>query len=127
MFDQIGTKIKKVAKICYHIGEISSITIGIILFFMAFINWDDTWFLMFVGPAIAALGWLMSWLSVLCIYGFGELIEKTTEIERHMRIGEMKSEAQSKVDFERNQRIERLRSQGLITEEEYQQAITKKQ
>ena len=85
MFDQIGTKIKKVAKIFYTIGKVSSIIAGVILFFMAFVDWDYTWFLLIAGPATAAIGWLVSWLSVLCIYGFGELIEKADAIEKHLQ------------------------------------------
>ena len=75
---------------------------------------------MISGPFVA---WVFSWL----LYGYGELIEKTCEIARNTQGGERKSEAQSKVDSERINKIERLRSQGLITEEEYQQAISKEQ
>lgn len=66
-----------------------------------------------LGPVIA---WVSSWL----LYGFGELIDKTCEIEYNTRGSMRKSEAQARVDEERISKIERLRSQGLITEEEYQ-------
>ena len=54
-------------------------------------------------------------------------IDKASDIERNTRGGERKSEAQAKVDSERIGKIEKLRSQGLITEEEYQKAISKEQ
>ena len=71
---------------------------------------------MVVGPIVA---WVSSWF----LYGFGELIDKASDIERNTRGGERKSEAQAKVDSERISKIEKLRSQGLITEEEYQNIL----
>jgi hypothetical protein len=81
---------------------------------------------MVVGPIIA---WVSSWL----LYGFGELIDKASDIERNTRSGAKKSEAKEKTkeepkaDSKRLNKIEKLHTQGLITDEEYQQAISKKQ
>ena len=75
----------------------------------------------------ALAGVIVAWISACFLYGFGEIIDKLCDIERNTRGGERKSEAQSKVDSERINKIEKLRSQGLITEEEYQQAISKEQ
>ena len=52
------------------------------------------------------------------------------DIAQNTDSGVRKSNAQSTVDYEdyeRVSKIQRLRSQGLITEEEYQQAVSKEQ
>ncbi len=118
MYDNIGGKIKGLAKVLFIVTAIAEVITGI-----ALMATDEDLILygflvMIVGPIVA---WVSSWL----LYGFGELIDKASDIERNTRGGERKSEAQSKVDSERISKIEKLRSQGLITEEEYQAAISK--
>lgn len=118
MYDNIGGKIKGLAKATFIVEAIAAVITGI-----ALMDSDDDMFpvvllVMVVGPIVA---WVSSWL----LYGFGELIDKTCDIARNTYGRERKSEAQSKVDYERISKIEKLRSQGLITEEEYQQAISK--
>ena len=120
MYDDIGGKIKGLAKATFIIGAIAAVIIGIM--FMAL---DDE--LIGIGLLIMILGPIVAWVSTWFLYGFGELIEKTCDIARNTYGGEIKSEAQSKVDYGRISKIENLRSQGLITEEEYQQAISKEQ
>ena len=118
MYDNIGGKIKGLAKVSFVVEAVITVITGIILMVA-----DEDLILsgllvMVVGPIV---GWVSSWM----LYGFGEIIDKVSDIERNTRGGERKSEAQSKVDYERISKIEKLRSQGLITEEEYQQAISK--
>lgn len=120
MYDNIGSKIKGLAKATFIIETIAAVITGIAL--MAY-DEDITplaLLVMVVGPIVA-------WVSSCLIYGFGELIDKASDIERNTRSGEIKSGAQTKVHSERISKIENLRSQGLITEEEYQRAISKKQ
>lgn len=123
MFDNIGKKIKSLASILCWVGIIAYVIAAIIMIAIGVDEYEDglTAFgviLLFVGP-------LMSWISSFFMYGFGELIDKACDIERNTRGGERKSVAQTKVDTERLDKIEKLRSQGLITEEEYQQAVSK--
>lgn len=123
MFDNIGKKIKSLAKILCWVGIIAYVIAAIIMIAIGMDEYEEelTAFgviLLFVGP-------LMSWISSFFMYGFGELIDKACDIERNTRSGEIKSEAQVKADYERVNKIEKLRSEGLITEEEYQQAISK--
>ena len=113
MYDNIGGKIKGLAKAIFIIGAVVSFIAGIALMFV-----NDN--LIFVGVMICFLGIIVSWVSSWVLYGFGEIIDKVSDIERNTRGGERKSEAQSKIDSERISKIEKLRSQGLITEEEYQ-------
>lgn len=115
MYDNIGGKIKGLAKAVFIVEAIAAVITGFLLMTSVI---PIGLLVMVVGPLVA---WVSSWL----LYGFGELIDKTCDIARNTHGGERKSEAQSKVDYERVSKIERLRSQGLITEEEYQQAISK--
>ena len=116
MFDNIGGKIKLLAKIMFCIMAIGSVIGGIVIISDGY---DDV---ILVGVAVMLLGPLFAWVSSWFMYGFGELIEKTGEIARNTYPG-TKSVTQAKVDFERINKLEKLRAEGLITEEEYQQAI----
>ncbi|MGN1121187.1 MAG: hypothetical protein ACI4RV_02395 [Eubacteriales bacterium] len=73
MFDNIGAKIKAVAKVVTAIGIFLSILWGIVV--MGLGQLDEIALL--VGFAIAAIGSLLSWLSCLMLYGLGQLIENT--------------------------------------------------
>lgn len=118
MYNNIGGKIKGLAKAISIVEAIAAVTTGI-----ALMASDDDMIL--VGLVVMLLGPLVAWVSSWLIYGFGELVDKACDIERNTRGGERKSEAQTKVDDVRISKIEKLRSQGLITEEEYKQAISK--
>ena len=118
MYDNIGGKIKGLAKATFIIEAIAVVITGIALMASDEDMIPIGLLVMVVGPIVA---WVSSWL----LYGFGELVDKACDIERNTRSGERKSEAQTKVDEERISKIEKLRSQGLITEEEYKQAISK--
>lgn len=118
MYNRIGGKIKGLAKAIFIVEAIAAVITGI-----AFMVADEGpigygLLIMLLGPVIA---WISSWL----LYGFGELIDKACDIELNTRGGEPKSEALARLDKERIYKIERLRLQGLITEEEYQKAISK--
>ena len=122
MYENIGKKIKSLASILTWIGIIAYVIAALILIIVG-ISEDEV--LLIFGIVTLIVGPFVTWISNFFVYGFGELIDKVTDIERNMRGGKVKSVAQSKVDTERINRSERLRSQGLITEEEYQQAISK--
>lgn len=117
MFDNIGGKIKGLAKVLFWLQVIAAVIVGFVL-----VGDTEGLSLLFTlaGVPVASI-------SAWFLYGFGEIIDKLCDIERNTRGGETKSEAQSKVDSERVNKIEKMRSQGLITEEEYQQAISKEQ
>ncbi len=118
MYDNIGGKIKVLAKVIAIVEAIAAVIIGIVI-----IVPDDV--MIPAGLLVMLAGALIAWVSSWLLYGFGELIDKTCDIARNTYGGERKSEAQSKVDYERISKIEKLRSQGLITEEEYQEAVSK--
>ena len=74
MFNNIGGKIKTLAKVLTVIGMILSIIWGIV----------ETEFSVETGFAIIALGCLFSWVGSFLLYGFGELIDNTKEIANNM-------------------------------------------
>lgn len=77
MFDNIGRKIKSLAKITCWIGIILSVLAGIIM--------------MGAGEGIlsgiltALLGSLLSWVGNFMMAGFGDLVENTAEIAAYIR------------------------------------------
>ncbi len=77
MYNNIGEKIKALAKVLFWI-------IAIIYFILGVISTDETngasLLLILVGIPVA---WIATWFT----YGFGELIEKVTEIADNTRHG----------------------------------------
>lgn len=73
MFENIGSKLKMVAKAMAYLGIGASVLIGIIVMFAN----DDT---PIPGLLIIALGCFGSWASSLGMYGFGHLIENTDKL-----------------------------------------------
>ena len=74
MFDNIGGKIKGVAKIITWMGIITSV----ISFLIILSTGDDK--LIGFGFIILIVGCIVSWLSSLTLYGFGQLIENSAII-----------------------------------------------
>ena len=83
MFNNIGGKIKSIAKICCILGMLIYVAMGV--FIAVFSN-------VMYGVFVAVGGCLVAWLGTVAIYGFGELIETTMDnnhqlrkIEKHLR------------------------------------------
>lgn len=129
MFNNIGKKIKVLALI-FFILEVTAIEISSLVLMAE--GYDEEIvmgiFLMFLGPVVA---WVSSWF----LYGYGELIAKTAETEKNTRaiyaeiarirtaVAPAKPATAAKADNARNSNLEKLRAEGLITEEEYKAAI----
>lgn len=77
MFDNIGGKIKAAAQVVTWLGIITSVIGGIAI--MVSLE-SPTGVLVMIG------GSLISWLSSLALYGFGQLIENTDIIAGRSRI-----------------------------------------
>ena len=95
MYDDIGKKIKGLAKGIFIAEAVASFIGGV-----ALIAIDDDLVLygllaMFIGPLVA---WVSSWL----LYGFGELVDKTCDIELNTRGGVKNVEVKPIVDAEKN-------------------------
>ena len=78
MYSNIGGKIKSLAKaICIIEAALSAVG-GVLL-----VALDDD--LIMYGMALAIIGPVIAWLSSWAMYGFGELIERVTEISWVLR------------------------------------------
>ena len=117
-YDNIGGKIKGLAKAAFVVEAIAAVISGIGL--MA--SDDD---MILIGLLTMALGPFVAWVGSWLLYGFGELIEKAAEIELNTRGGERETKPQPQIDPQRLAKLNALRAQGLITEEEYQRSLSK--
>lgn len=124
MYDNIGGKIKGMAKAIFVIVSIAAVIAG-----FAIMTVDEN-FIVFGAITMIVIPFI-AYVSSFLLYGFGELVEKTCAIERKTRGvsngngGDIQSEAQEKVNSDKIRKLETLRAQGLITEEEYRQSISK--
>ena len=101
MFNEIGKKIKVLAKL-FFILEVITLVVVSILLMISNRNF------VFPGIMIMLIGSLVAWITACFAYGFGELIDKTSEmahnthlLEKSMRKKEMSAHT---VREERNQR-----------------------
>ena len=137
MYDNIGGKIKQWAKVVC-IAEAIVAVIGAIV--MMATAEDGT--MIGMGFLVLILGPLAAWVSSWLLYGFGEIIVKLTQIEENTRLAlgyeeedEYEEEHEDETEVREAQaaqryrqakidRITHLRNSGLITEEQYRQAIS---
>ena len=87
MFDNIGSKIKKLAKILCWLGIIISVISGIAIMaagnnysYNSYSSSGSTVGGVVGGILTIVLGSLLSWISSFFAYGFGQLIENTDRI-----------------------------------------------
>ena len=74
MFDNIGEKIKKLAKVLCWIGIALNLISGTVSIIIGAVGWRME-YLIFVGIAVAIAGPIISWAGSFLLYGFGECIE----------------------------------------------------
>lgn len=120
MFDNIGKKIKTLTKILVWIGIVASIIAGLALLIISG-EARDYGQLIGLGLVFLIGGPFLSWVSSFFMYGFGELIDKTCDIQATVCSSNVE-----KIDFieqKRREKLDRLLKQGLITQEEYNKAI----
>jgi len=82
MFENIGGKIKGLAKIICAIGCIISIFFGFMIMRggMAY-RFNGIW----SGLFVIVVGVLASWISCFALYGFGELIDTNAQIAEMLK------------------------------------------
>lgn len=85
MFNNIGSKIKTVAKVIACINIVISTVASVIMLANGLVNFDEQWILVFIAPLVFIVGFVMAWLSVILLYGFGELIDATCNNEKNTR------------------------------------------
>jgi len=109
MFDNIGGKIKMVAKVSCWIGIIASVILGII-----FLAESDN---ELIGLLFIILGPLCFWLGSFITYGFGELIENSAKLVEFNTIKNNRPARQT--NEQKANQLKQLKEKGLITEEEF--------
>ena len=87
LYEDIGKKIKRAAYWTFIVEAVIAALEGIAIPIVLISNLDDVIFALFVGlllgAIVAALGVLIAWVSSWLLYGFGELIDKTCDIEKN--------------------------------------------
>ena len=128
MFQNIGKKIKTLAVVVCWIGIAGSVIGGIV---MCAIGADSSGgdLLIGLGLPLIFLGPLFSWIGSFVLYGYGDMITRIRRIERKLygqeNEEEEKSDSAGKDD--RLAKLQSLREQNLISEEEYWNAVEKLQ
>jgi len=122
MFNNIGGKIKTLTAVCCWIGIIASVITGIILMCL-----DED--LILFGILTATAGPLFIWLGSFFSYGFGQLVENSDILAGRQQLNVSATgtpAAAPKVSadtFEKMEKLNKWRAEGLITEEEYAKKI----
>ncbi len=107
MFDNIGGKIKVLAQVICCIGIIASVILALIMFITASDTYGseaDT--CTFLGFLFLIGGTLGSWISSFFIYGFGELIEKASEIAQNTKPTKTETSQQNYFVANNNNKVE---------------------
>ena len=79
MYDNIGEKIKGLAKAAFIVEAIMAAIVGI-----ALLASDED--LILTGLLVLLVGPIVAWVSSWLLYGFGELIDRVSEIAKNTRI-----------------------------------------
>ena len=116
MYEKIGSKIKILAKVMFFIGSFGSIMAGVA--FMIDKNEFN-----FIGIIILVAGIILSLVTTWLLYGFGELIEKTSFIATNVYSSKNQKKENINIDCNRINEFEKLRFNGLISEEEFQKIL----
>jgi hypothetical protein len=125
MYNNIGEKIKGLAKSLALIGTIISVIIGINLIVKGSDSYYDGRVLIYTGIGVILVGTLVSWIWSWFMYGFGELIEKTAEIARNTA-GSLSGSLTAKITTVEMTNAEKLKvllewkENDLISEEEFE-------
>lgn len=91
MYDNIGGKIKSLAKTIFVLEVLAIVIIG----FVAMAQSEGDGETAQIAFIIMLVAFIVAWISSWFLYGFGEIIEKLCQIEQNTRNSGNKSEAQS--------------------------------
>ena len=69
MYNNVGRKLKSASQVVFVIGMIASVLLGLYYLYLSI-----------VGLLVIGLSCIGVWISCLCLYGFGQLIENTDKI-----------------------------------------------
>jgi hypothetical protein len=85
MFRNVGSKIKTLSKVVCWLGIIVSILIGVIFIASSVISGENMIFGIIMGVICIVGGSIASWIGSFFTYGFGEIIDKLTEIANNTK------------------------------------------
>lgn len=85
-YNDIGKKIKTLAKAIFFVGAILDIGVGAFLITLGIT--DDFALYIILGLITILLAPILTWISTWLLYGYGELIDKTCAIEHNTRNSE---------------------------------------
>ncbi len=91
MYNNIGKKIKGLAKVIAYGGIFLSCLVGIALTLGILADDNINGGTFIIGIAIALVGSFIFWLSGFFMYGFGELVDQTTEINQKLETREIEN------------------------------------
>lgn len=77
-FDSVGKKIKSICRIIFYVAVFLTFAGGIALAVFGLV--EESAILAIVGVALALLGPVLSYLSCLLFYGFGEIVDNVVSI-----------------------------------------------
>ena len=102
MYDNIGEKIKSLAKSTFIVEAIAAVIAGLVL-----LSYGEWWgvLILLCGPIVA---WVSSWL----LYGFGELIDKICDIEQNTRGGESKTKIKETIEKAKKEAMEKAEKEA---------------
>ena len=131
MFTNIGRKIKTLASVICWVGIIISAIGFIVMLILGIDDYDGL--LIGLSFAVLIVGGLGSWIGSFILYGYGELIDRMTSIDEKIsgkdkQVGVKRVEEKPLINSEIEQKLaklEELRKDGLITEEEYNKTYQK--
>mgnify|MGYP003310986086 CR=1 FL=1 len=118
MYNNIGRKIKGLAKIIAYGGIVLCIIGGLSAFFIL----SDEYYtedIAFIGIIVAVVGSIMCWLSGFFVYGFGELVDQTQQINAKLSASKNDDVVKEKIS-----KLKEWREKGLITENEFQEKLS---
>ena len=95
MFNNIGGKLKELAKIVFVLGVIASVSFAIALFTGDLAKDFGQGEKLIFGLIVIVAGIVASWVSTWFIYGFGEIIDKLTDIEYNTRKESKETESET--------------------------------
>ena len=107
MFRNIGKKIKILAVVCTIIGIIASVIVGVILLSQGIM----------MGLAVIVGGIIVFWIGSWYTYAFGELVDNSAIIAAAVK-GSGGSSKQQRLE-----QLNKLKADGIITEQEYQDKL----
>ncbi len=121
----VGGKIKGLAKVIFIISAIITGMLGLVM--LVFAARFENPLAIFAVLILAGLGILMAWISSWMLYGYGEIITKLTDIERNTSGASDGANGHDPAGRYGDERLKRLREEGLITEEEYKRLSNRTQ